>query len=47
MRRGSRVARLLLAAAFAAPGAQGEERGIPLDQLKSGSVETASQYCLR
>ena len=38
MRRGSRVARLLLAAAFAAPGAQGEERGIPLDQLKSGSA---------
>jgi len=38
MRRGSRVARLLLAAAFAAPGAQAQERGIPLDQLKSGSA---------
>jgi sulfur-oxidizing protein SoxA len=37
MRRGGRVARLLLAAAFAAPGAQAQERGIPLDQLKSGS----------
>ncbi len=37
MRRSSRVARLLLAAAFAAPGAQAQERGIPLDQLKSGS----------
>ena len=37
MRRGSRVARLLLAAAFAAPGAQAQERGIPLDRLKSGS----------
>ncbi len=36
MRRG-RAARLLLAAAFAAPGAQAQERGIPLDQLKSGS----------
>jgi len=37
MRRG-RAARLLLAAAFAAPGAQAQERGIPLDQLKSGSA---------
>jgi len=38
MRYSDRVARLLLAAAFAAAGAQGEERGIPLDQLKSGSA---------
>jgi sulfur-oxidizing protein SoxA len=37
MRRG-RAARLLLAAAFAAPGAQAQERDIPLDQLKSGSA---------
>ena len=32
------AARLLLAAAFAALGAQAQERGIPLDQLKSGSA---------
>ena len=38
MRYSDRVARLLLAAAFAALGAQAQERGIPLDQLKSGSA---------
>jgi sulfur-oxidizing protein SoxA len=37
MRRG-RAARLILAAAFAAPLAQAQERDIPLDQLKSGSA---------
>jgi sulfur-oxidizing protein SoxA len=38
MRRSGRVARLLLATAFAAAGAQAQERGVPLDQLKSGSA---------
>jgi sulfur-oxidizing protein SoxA len=38
MKFSGRAARLLLATAFAAAGAQGEERGVPLDQLKSGSA---------